>query len=190
MIQRLLFESPFTLAAVCVGIQGLLLLLWRQRPGRVTARAVWLGAAAIPILIGMSIVVVTPRERIIAICHELAIYVDEVNIAGIAVHISDDFETDGFDRTALLDGIERALTTVRVDNLRLRRFEVTFSDEDTALATFSATCRVRSNDFQQERLSSRWGITFRLSNDRRLIERIESIPVPPLHFRRLGEWLR
>ena len=190
MFHRLLFESPFTLAAACVGIQTLLLFLWRQRPGRATARAVWVGFAAIPLLITMSIVVVTPRERIIAVCHELASHVDEGHIAGIAEHVADDFATEGFDRTALLDGIERALTTVRVDSPRLRRFEVTFSDEDTALTTFSATCRVRSDDFQQDRLLSRWGITFRRSDDRWLVVRIESIPVPPLHFRRLGEWLR
>ncbi len=190
MIYELLFERPFALFALWAGVQTLLLGRWWRRRGRRAARAVWVGLVAIPALMTISIVVVTPRERVIAICRELAGYVDDGDVLGIAGHVAGDFEANGFDRAALLEGVERALARVRVDSPRLRRFEVTFPDQGTGLATFNVTCRVRSVDFQHDLLASRWRITFHGRGAVWRVASIESLPVSPLNFRRLSEWLR
>ena len=129
IILRLLFESPWLLLVVLVAVQFGLIIVWSWRRSRLSARAVWTGFVAMPTLIALSLLVVTPRERVIGLCRDLASMVDAGDVAGIARHLAEDFDAAQMDRDAFLESVERSLTHYHVDDARLRRFEVEFSAE-------------------------------------------------------------
>jgi len=190
MISTLLFENLWALAALLVAVETVLIVVWARRRTRASVRAAWVGFAMIPASLTLSILIETPRERVIAFCWELARAVDEGEVNSIAEHFADDFQTDGFDRSAFVDRLEQTLTRFRVDQPRLRDFEVAFPTDESAVVTLTATCRIRSIDAVFDHLPSRWRLTLRRDRDSWLVVKIESIPILPLNLRDLRDWLR
>ncbi len=190
VISTLLFENVWLLLVTLVAIQFTLIAFWSWRRTRRSARAVWAGFAAVPVLLLLSIVVVTPRERIIGLCRDLAVMVDEGNVVAIREHLAEDFEAAGMNRDEFLDRVEQTLTLYHVDDARLRGFDITLSRNVEAVAVFNAVCRVRSVDAFLDRLISRWRLTFSGAGRIWRITRIETIPTPfsPIHD--LRDWLR
>ena len=138
----------------------------------------------------MSVAVATPRERINGICREIAKAVDEGDMDAVAASISPDFSTEGLDRDELVRRATQVLTRVRVDQVRLRHFDIEFMDERRATATFDTTCNVRTTDGFAGALPSRWKLSFRQDGQQWALTGMESIPVPPFRIKRLGDWLR
>lgn len=171
-------------------MEFVLVWFWSRRRSAATARGVWIGAATSVALVAMSIAVMTPRERIAAVCRELGRAVDEGDMDAVSVRIASDFSAEELDREELLSRVTLALTRVRVDRVRLRRMEIGVLDEKRAAATFDASCNVRTADGFVGVLPSRWRLSFRLEREEWVVTRIESISVLPLHFQRLGDWLR
>ncbi|MFH1111275.1 MAG: hypothetical protein V1790_19080 [Planctomycetota bacterium] len=190
MISTLLFENLWALAALLVAVEALFVVIWSRQRTPAWARAVCVGFAMIPACLTLSILIETPRERVIAFCWELAGAVDEGEVKSIAEHFADDFQTDGFDRSAFVERLEQTLTRFRVDQPRLRDFEVAFPTDESAVVTLTATCRVRSIDAVFDHLPSRWRLTLRRDRDSWLVAKIESIPIPPLNLRNVRDWLR
>ncbi len=190
MLTRILFESLWLLAAVWVGGQFLLIALWSWRRSRLTARMVWAGFAAGPLLWVMSALVVTPRERIVEQCEELADYVDQGDIAAITRHLHDDFAVADFDRESFADRLEQMLTRHRIDRPRLRSFDVEFSKDGNAVAEFNASALVRVPDLFSDRVDSHWRVIFRQDGDRWLITKIEGRPAAPFEGPNFAGWLR
>lgn len=184
------FQNLWALAALLVAVQAVLLVIWSRRRTRGTAQAVCVGLAVIPACLGLSVLIVTPRERVIAFCGELARAVDEGEVSSIAEHFADDFQTDGLDRPAFVERLEQTLTSFRVDHPRLRDFEVTFPTDQDAVVALTATCGVRSVDAAFDHLPTRWRLTLRRVGDSWLVVKIESVPIPPLNLRDLRDWLR
>jgi len=190
MITRILLESHWLLLFTWLPVQFVIIAVWSRRRTRLTARIVWIGFAALPVLAIVARLVVTRREQVIGACHELATYVRKANLPALERRIAPDFETDDLDREAFLARLEQTLDRYRVVDVSLRAFEVTFSDQERAEAEFHATAYVQSANLPYDRLSSRWRLTFRRAGDRWLLTALEPRPVGPLDLRRLQDWLR
>jgi hypothetical protein len=178
MLSKLLFESPWLMLTASVAVQFVLIAVWSWRRGPVCSRAVWSGFAMFPTVLVLSVVVVTPRERIIRLCRELAALVEVGNVGAIDAHLAEDFEAAGFDRQEFLERVTETLTNHRVDDARLSRFVVTFPGGRDAVAEFHAVCRVRSSNAHQDRLLSRWRLTFRGQGNVWKVGEIEALPTP------------
>ncbi len=190
MIYTLLFENLWAWAGLLVALEFSLVVIWSRRRTRGTARAVWIGMAMIPAGLGLSMLIETPRESVVAFCWQLARAVDEGEVSAITSQLADDFQADGIDRAAFIERLEQALTRFRVDQPRLGRFEVAFPTERSATATLTATCRLRSADAFFDRLPTRWRLTLRRDGDSWQVVKIEAIPIPPLNLRDLRDSLR
>jgi len=190
VITRILFESNWLLLIVWVPVQFVLIAVWFRLRTRVTARIVWIGFTALPVLAVTSTLVETRREQVVAACHELAAYVCRANLPALDRRIAAEFQADELDREAFLTRLEQALARHRVADVSMRGFGVTFPDRDRAVAEFHAAAYVQSADLPYDRLTSRWRLTFRREGDRWLLTALEPRPTGPLDPRRLQDWLR
>ena len=189
MIYRLLFEQPILLTFVCVAVLFLMICVWSRWRTRWAGWGVGLALAAAPILLLISITVVTPAETIIALCRQLARDVDEGNVPAIAVSIAEDFQADGLDKERFVQQLAHALTRSRVDHPRLSGFDIQVGSA-AAVATFRASCRIRTRATTIRALPTRWRLNLRLREGTWHITRVESLPTPPLNVRNLSDWLR
>ena len=147
------------------------------------------GFAAMATLPLLSHLIVTPRERLIRTCRELAVMVEAGDVAGIGGHLADDFEASGLDRTELLDRVENTLKRYVVENVGLHAFEVIFPRKDEGVAEFNAVCRIRSAEMPIDRLLSRWRLTFRGRGRPWQVTKIEVVPTPLSPIRNVRDWL-
>jgi hypothetical protein len=178
------------LAVAWVAAQFVLIAIWSWRRSRLWARTVWVGFVALPVLFTLSLVVVTPRERIIAACEHLAASVEAGDVSAIDQMLADDFEVEGLDRDAFIERVEQTLTRYRVRDISLRQFGVTFPRKDVGVVEFHATAHVRSPELVHDWLASRWRLTFRRNGDTWRLTGIKSVPAPPLNLGELRGWLR
>ena len=185
----LLFEGTWLLAALLVAFQFLLIVIWSRRRSRLWARIVWAGFVAIPSLLVLSKLVVTPTEQIVDLCRTLARLVDEGEVDAIGRHLADEFEAAKLDRTAFLERVADGLTRYRIDNPRLRAFEVEFPRDAEGVAVFNAVCRVRSADTMLQ-VPSRWRVAFRLFAGKWRVTGLEALPTPLSPVRNLRDWIR
>ena len=190
MISTLLWENPWLLLGLLVVIQFALISIWSRQRSRTWARIVWIGFGALPTMLLLSHFVVTPRERIINLCHDLAHRVDEGNVAGIGPYLADDFEAAGLDRSAFLNRAEKMLTRHHVDKPKLRGFEITFPHPDEGIATFTVQARIRSEGVFLDWSVTRWQLGFRRRGDVWQVTQVAVglTPLSPLHP--VSRWLR
>lgn len=189
-LTRLFLESLWRLGALWVAVQFGLICLWSLRRTAATGRAVWCGFILGPLLLALSFLVTTPRERVMAECRWLARAVDDGNMEALAAGLDDHFEAAGMDRREFLSRVERVLTRARVDDVRLSDMAVRIIAPDQAVAEFQASGRLRSEQAYFDWLTSRWRVTFRRSDERWRVTTLESLPVPPWNVRNLHEWLK
>lgn len=185
----LLFERPLLFFLGWVSLQFVLICLWSWRRTKLARQATIAGLIALPVGLALSQFVVTPAEEVMAKCQSLAAAVDEGDMATIAAGVAAGFEASGLSREEFLARVEQTLTRIRIDRPRLSRFEIETAEHD-AVAEFSVTCRIRSEDFTLEALPTRWRVSFRNRSGDWLVTSIESIPVPPLNLRTVDDWLR
>ncbi len=190
MITSLLFERPIALITICIGGEFLLLWVWSRQRTRWAARATWIGAAVSVVLPGISVSVVTPRERIIQTCRELGRAVDDGDMDALTARMAPGFSSDGWDRNDFVGRMAQTLTRARLDQVRLRHFEVELTNKKLASATFDATCNVRTTDGFVGALPSTWKLLLQNDGGHWVVSGVESIPVPPLRISRLSDWLR
>ena len=188
MIYRLLFEQPILLTFVCVVAVLLMTCVWSWKRTRWATWGVWLALAATPILLTLSITVVTPAETIIALCRQLARDVDEGNVPAIEASIAEEFQAEELDKERFIQRLEQALTDRRIDHPRLSAFDIE-TEGAKAVATFHASCQVRTRDTTIRALPTRWRLDLRLREGAWRITRIEPLPTPPLNIRRLSDWM-
>ena len=189
MISRILFESPWLLVITWVAVQFILIAVWSWQRSKAAGRIVWVGFAAAPLLLITSVLVVTPREQIINLTRTLAGHVDDPNLRAIKLLLADDFHAGDFDRDTFLDRLEPALTKYRIDDPRLRWFQVSFPESDVGVVEFHATAHVRSPEVLYDWIASRWRLTFRREGEQWLLTEVESLPTPPLNLDNLRDWL-
>lgn len=190
MIARLLFERPVLLFFLWLAVELAIVVVWSRRRTRGSTRIVVAGLLAMPLLITISIGVVTPGERIITICRELAHAVEQADVAGMDRRLDDDFEAVDLNRGAFMDRVERTLTRFHVQDAHLYRFSVTFPQPEMGVVEFNTSCFIDALDVTHQRLLSRWRVTFRKTGRVWLVTRIEALPTPLSPIRNLRDVLR
>jgi|CXWL01.1.fsa_nt_gi hypothetical protein len=180
-----LFENTFY-----VSVLGFLLvsvLLARRLITGEPAHNKILGVATIAtlVLVAASWMIVTPRERIVATCRDLAHLVDEGNIAEIGTRLAPGFTAGGIHREEFLDRAAATLTHTRLDQIRLWSVIVEMETNGRAVATFNATCNIRTAEEFATALPSRWRLRFTQHGEQWQLKEVETIPVPPLNWKTL-----
>jgi len=175
-MNRLFFESLWLLAVVWFAVQFVLIAIWSWRRTRGAARGVWIGFALLPSLMALSIYVVTPREKVIQLCEDLARFVDDGNVRAIDMRLTGDCTAGSRDRQSFLAEVERALTEYRVDEPSLSRFAVEFQSDTEGAVKFTATGRVRSPDMAYDWLTTRWRLDVRRVGKDWQVSRVETRP--------------
>ncbi|MCH8966598.1 MAG: hypothetical protein IID43_02885 [Planctomycetes bacterium] len=189
-ITRVLLESIGSLAAILGIGQCVLIALWAWRRGRRLARSVWIGFGVIPALLALSLLVVTPRERIIAVYEALSEAVVKEDVVAIGSHLSTDLEAGRLDREGFLESVERTLNRYRVQTPMLHRFEVTFQEDGAGVALFNSRAQVESDHEAYGWLPLRWRLTFRRANRTWRVARIETLPIAPYYIKDVHALIR
>lgn len=190
MLIPLLFESTAKLLVTLVVIDFGLICLWSWRRSDLTRRTVWIGLAALPLMLILSHQVVTTRERIMALCKRLADAVEEGDVPFIMRHLDAKFRLDEMDRDAVSTRLTATLSRVRVSDIQLSAFDIILTDDHRATASFRSTCHVRAEEVPYEWLLFAWKLTLRAAGESWIIERIDSVPVPPLNIKHWRQLLR
>ena len=181
-VRFVLFESPYSLIPILVGLEIVLLHFWSRRRTPLTGWTAVGGLIAIPLLVAVQILVVTDRERIIRICRELAKATAQADTTALGRHIAANFAINSPGRVSnkagLLDEFERILSKWDVEEERLSAFDVAV-DGHTARATFHATCRLISNDLMIPRHVSKWKLEFAKLDTVWLVTHIRPSSTPP-----------
>lgn len=166
--------------------QFVLVFLWHRRRDATSLRRVWIGLIAAIGALALSILVLTPTERITRRCHELAQYAQNEDLDLLGELLAEDFRAGEFDRDQLLARAETTLKRFDIHHIKLRTFDVTFDSDDRATATFNAVCRIRGMQSVSGIIVSRWRLTFIPRGDDWLLEKMEAIPTafsPIRHIR-------
>ncbi len=188
-ISKLLFENAILLLVLLVAVQFVMIVIWSRRRTQVWARAVLIGFMLVVVLPLLSVMVVTPPERVIGLCRDLAKMVDRGDVAAIAPHLSNDFVAGDLGKDDFLVRVEQQLSQYRVDDPSLRRFETTFPSRVQAEVVFDASCTVRSVDDFINRLPSRWRVRMIAQDGRWLLTEVEALPTPLSPIRDLRDCL-
>lgn len=193
----LFLEQPVFLFLLLGGAQFLLLVLWARQRTLAAARAVWIGFAAIVLLMSLSILVVTPRERAIRMAKRLARAVETENIGLVAMHIDGSFETEGLDADGVIERIEKAFDRYDIRGLRLNQFEVLRREEggvrsweNGATIEFTAGAAVSSERGSRGRVLTRWRLTLVDFRGEWRVCKIEAIPTAFSPIRSARDWIR
>ncbi len=178
-----LFEN--TMLAALLGFLVVSLLLIRRL---ITGEPVPRKTLGITTIITISLAaaswaIVTPQERIIAICRDLARFVDEGNVTEIGRRLALDFTTNGMNREEFLDRLDAALTRSHLDQVWLRNINVEMENDARAVVSIGVTCNVRTPEGFVASLPSRWRLRFSKPGEQWLLKEVESIPIPPLHLK-------
>lgn len=187
---RVLWESLWLLGVVWVGVLFVLIFGWSVQRTDHWRRAVWAGLVMGPLLLVVSQLVVTSRERVENLCRELARAVDAGEVSEIRAALAPEFHAAGLDANEFVDRVERVLSRVRVEDARLSAFDVSFSSPYEAMAEFTASAHIRAEESYLDWLVSRWRLTFRRTGDQWFVTEIETVRTPPLNLPSLSELLR
>jgi hypothetical protein len=178
MISRILFESPFLWVVVWFPCQVVLLVIWSRRRSRVTARAVWVWIALLPVMLLLQKMVTTQREEIKRLCREMAAYAENGDVPAIGRCLAPEFEAADLDVDQFLERLENRLTQYSVERPRLTGFDVSIDHANRGTAVFMGSAFVRGAETYGTQLTARFRLIFRKSDDRWLLVEIEVLPSP------------
>lgn len=177
MIVALLFENTVVLAGILVVVVLLFLIRWANRRDGSSVRALLASAGVALALPALSVLVVTQREEIIATCHAMALAVDDGDVAAIAAFLDETCVVGGLSREAFLERLEDVLTRFRVDQPRLRGFEVVADPAGGTVAEFTASAQIRAVEGVWDRVPTQWRVSLRRVGHAWRVTGIDSIPV-------------
>lgn len=186
----LLLEHPVVLALCWLVMEIVLLAVWSSRRTRATRNAALIGLAALPVLEAVNFLVVTPREQVITICHDMADAVERNDMDALARHVDAEFSAVDLDRHGFLEAVSNTLSHFRVEEPYLHQFDVTISKGDTAVAEFNASCYVVAQGVRQQRLLSRWRVMMRRRGDAWRMITVDALPTAMSPIRNLRDVLR
>ena len=190
VIVALLFENTIVLAGMLAIILLLFLFRWANRRDQASVRWLLIAVGVVGGLPMLSALVVTQREEVIATCQSLARAVDNGDLAAIGEFLDQACVVGGISRPEFLERLEDVLTRFRVDQPRLRAFEVMVDKAGRSVAEFTASAQIRGIENVWDRVPTKWRVSLRRVGDAWRATEIESIPIPPLQLRTPGLWLR
>jgi len=191
-IRALLFERPLLLVPLLVVVQFVLIVIWSRRRTPRARRAVLAGFFVAPLLVVLQSAVVTDRERLTRACVALADACRRGDVPGFGRYVSPSFAAaagpgqDPFTRSSLLEWLEHTLIAYRVEEPRLRAFEIT-CEGPHAVVRFEASCRVVTDRDIAPGILSRWELHFELRDGQWLVTDIRPLPSRWFPFRRLAD---
>lgn len=183
-LQLVLLESPVRLAILCFLLLAAILLLRRRWTGSARRYSLPILLACIITLFVIQRIIVTQRERILIACDGFVEAISREDPGRIAAAIGEGFETEGFDRAAILDYLKSALEGVDVFDTRFRRRDVTVTG-NRAEMLLAATATVRIRGGAGEYHTCRWRLGWALERGEWKIaalrpEMIDTVPVDSL----------
>ena len=192
VVTLVLLESLPALLVAWIAAQFGLICLWSWRRSRGTARAVWIGFGLLPTLAASSLLIVTDKERLVRLCHDMARTVEIADVNALAARLSPGLQAGPLGHDAFLDRLRGALTKHRVQWVELSRFDRTDRDGRMNGATmeFDASCGVSASEEVFDRLRTRWRLSFDWAGDEWFVTRIEALPTPFSPIRDLNDLLR
>ena len=190
MMSRILFESPWLLIPVLIGVELALIVMWSWRQARWARSAALAWLLMAPVCVLAQSLIVTQREQIVQLCHDLAQAADDGDMKAIDARVAAGFAVDEFDREGFLQLVERALTRYDVDRAEVYGFDVTFPKHGRAWAELYGSCRVRGQEMVLDRLTTRWRIGVTLRGDAWLVDHVEVLPTPTSPIRNLADLAR
>jgi hypothetical protein len=182
----LLFESPLWLIPCLVVAQLVLIRIWSNRRTPGTRRAMLVGFGLFGVLVAVQALVVTDRERITAIVETLVEATKKGDLVGIAAHIAEQFEVEGYGRDEFLEGVRRILTHYHVENPIIRHLHITIG-EGEAEARFGVICRIVTAEEMNPNTATAWTLAFAWIDGRWQVIRVGPRPTPVFPFRNLGD---
>jgi len=193
VLQSLLFERPVALSIVLLATLLVMSVIWSRRRTRGSRNTLLACLAAAPMLLVLQAVVRTDRERIIALCDDVAAAVELGDVNAFAAHIADDFLAGAgthapVTRDDLLAGFNDAVTRYHPEDIRLGQLEVTV-DGDAATVELVATARVSISGSTLARVPSRWRLRLARRGDAWLIVEVEPVQTSTWPIRNLRDLL-
>ena len=192
-IKSILFENPYLLIPILFGIEFVFVAAWNLRRSRLTGRLAVGGLILFPLMVVVQWMVVTDAERVRAACDRVVRAVVDGDVRAVADRIAGDFRYDSrgesWDKVAVVDRIEQALTRWDVSNCSLSQFEVT-EDDGGMRSSFQVTCRMSSMEAAIPAFPSRWELGWRVTDDACEITEIKPIRTQWMPYDRLDEVLR
>ena len=183
------FEDRIALLTTLALVEFVLLWAWARWRTRRTRQLASGGFVAACLLLAAQSLVLTDREKIITVCKEMACAIEEGDVDGVGEHIAQEFVVGSIDRETLLAALRRILAQVRVEDPRLRRFEVTVGG-GRGHADFHARCRLVTPDAVESALLTGWRLTFEHIDDRWQVVEIAPVPTAMFPYRTLVDVLR
>jgi len=154
---ELLLESPYRLAILCALGCLVLLVLWRRTLSAARRKAFLAGVSVSAILLLLQAIVVTDRERIIALMNGLAEAVIEPDFERIERAIDPEYDDGRRTKSALMALIRDRLSGTTVERARLYGFEVDVRGE-RATTRFRAMSSGRVGDTPVVNIPSAWQV--------------------------------
>ncbi len=175
MVTRILLESYWLLLGTWIPVQFVLIAMWSWRRTETTKRVVWSGFVVFPMLLVVSMLVVTDREKIVDQLIALARAVEQVDLDEIASHFAEDFEARGYSRERMLARIDARLTQYPVTQARISQVAVAL-DGDEAIVKFRGSANIRFPEIPYQYATFLWHSKWRRSQDGWLITSLEKLP--------------
>ncbi len=172
MITQILFENLWLLLGVWVPVQFTLIALWSWLRSTTTKRFVWSGFAALPILMTISMMAVTDREKIVEHLNALALAVEHANIDEIALHFAEDFEARGYDREGMLKRIDTRLAQYPASHVRISQVKISF-DGDEATVEFRGSANIQAPEIPYQYGTALWHSKWRRTKNSWLMTSLE-----------------
>lgn len=186
-LKAFLFERPLYLVPVLVVAQFILIRVWAQRRTAGSRRAAWIGLVVAVLLLAAQRLVVTDRERIIALCRMMALAVEDGDVPAVAAHVADHFDAKGMNKADFVARLTRGLTTVHVERSRLSDFQCTFDNSRHAHVRFLANARVVYGREVALRQPSAWELLFERVGESWQMTSLKPVRIPAFPFDHLSE---
>lgn len=185
-----IFERPWLVGLVLAVVVVVMARRWAVVGTRAAARDAWVTLGLAIGLLVLNVAIVTPRERITAICHELAAAAEAGDVQVIRGYVADSFTAAGVDRAAFMDQVESTLTRYHLEEAKVWSLDVVIGPSDTATAEFFGGARVIAADAFLDQVFARWRLTFVRTAAGWRVSRVEVLPTPLSPIRSLDQVLR
>ncbi len=160
-IARFFLEDLSLMLMAQFVVLSIMLAIHRRYFSPRTRRAVWITLGVCATLIALQVVVKTDRERIRILVKGLVEAVDRPDMDFIANALDEQFHDPRYgDRAAFLKAVEQQLQRLVVDAASVWKFQRIEVSDGQAVVDFQAICDVRYSGYAQNRLPSRWELTF------------------------------
>jgi len=133
MLRKTFFESPLPIYLTLIFAEVILAAVWYERRGRRTMLMLLLPPALAVIVLGVSALVVTDRERILNAAKTIARQAETGRTDALREFVDADYSGFGDDKAGAIRAAESAIGTYRVSRVRFTKLQVEVTGDQAAL---------------------------------------------------------